>query len=85
MAVANSLQMLKTVIMDFSLIKLHFSRRLSRSFSAAGLRLSHIFRGRLASLAQIAAGGRLSRRVEGLKRRFTVYSHPRLRKLSYNS
>jgi len=49
MAVANSLQMLRTVIMDFSVIKLHFSRR-------------------LAGLAQIAVGGRLSRRLGGLVR-----------------
>src|SRR6218665_3127653 len=68
MAVANCLQMLKTVIMDFSVIKPHFSRRLSRLFFSVGSRLSRIFRGRLAGLAQIAAGGRLSRRLGGLGR-----------------
>jgi len=36
MAVANSLQILKAVIMDFSLIKSHFSRRISRLFFTAG-------------------------------------------------
>jgi len=36
MVVANSLQMLKTVIMDFEVIKPHFSRRLSRLFFSAG-------------------------------------------------
>jgi len=44
MAMANSLQLLKTVIMDFSVIKLHFSRRLSRLFFSAG---SRIFCGQL--------------------------------------
>jgi len=66
MAVANSLKMLKTVIMDFSEIKPHFSRRLSRLFYSAGSRLSRIFHGRLAGLAQIAAGSWLSRRLGGL-------------------
>src|SRR6218665_1646721 len=66
MAVANSLQMLKTVIMDFSVIKPHFSWWLSRLLFSAGSWLSRIFRGRLASLAQIAAGSRLSRRFGGL-------------------
>ena len=71
MAVANSLQMLKTVIMNFSVIKPHFSRRLSRSFFAAGSRLSRICRGRLAGLAEIAAGCRLRRRLGGLDRAIT--------------
>src|SRR6218665_581443 len=66
MAVANCLQMLKTVIMGFSVIKPHFSRRLSRLFFSAGSRLSRIFCGRLTGLAQFAAGGRLSRRLGGL-------------------
>src|SRR6218665_3375416 len=63
MVVANIglLQMLKTVIMDFSVIKPQFSRRLSRIFFSAGSQLSRIFRGRLAGLAQIAASGRLDR------------------------
>ena len=61
MAVANSSQMLKTVIMDFSVIKPHFSRRLSRLIFSAGSRLSCIFCGRLACLAQITAVG--SRRL----------------------
>src|SRR6218665_214995 len=58
--------MLKTVIFDFSVIKPHFSRRLSRLFFSAVSRLSRIFRGRLAGVAEIAAGGRLSRRPGGL-------------------
>ena len=49
MVVANSLQMLKTVIMDFSVIKPHFSRRLSQLFFSAGSQLSHIFRGVLST------------------------------------
>ena len=48
------------------MIKPHFYRRLSQLFLSAGSRLSRIFRGRLAGLAQIAAGGRLSRRLGGL-------------------
>ena len=48
------------------MIKPHFSRRLSRLFFSTGSRLSRIFCGRLAGLAQIAAGGRLSRRLGGL-------------------
>src|SRR6218665_3544568 len=68
MGVANSLHMLKTVIMDFSVIKPHFSRRLSRLFFSASSRLSHIFHDRPAGLAQISADGRLSRRLEGLKK-----------------
>ena len=43
--------------MDFSVIKLRFSRWLSRLFFSTGSRLSRIFRGRLAGLAQIVAGG----------------------------
>ena len=46
--------------------KLQFSRRLIRIVFSASLRLSRNFRGRLAGLAQIAAGGRLSRRLRGL-------------------
>jgi len=43
MTEASSLQMLKTVIMDFSVIKPHFYRRLSWIFFSAGSRLSRIF------------------------------------------
>src|SRR6218665_2206876 len=68
MAVANSLQMLKTVTMDFSVIrsKPHFSQRLSRLFFSAGSRLSRIFCHRLAGLTQITTGGRLSWGLWGL-------------------
>jgi len=66
MTVPNSLQMLNAAIINFSVIKPHFPRRLSRLFFSAGSRLSRIFRGQLAGLAQITAGGRLSRRLGGL-------------------
>jgi len=51
MAMANSLQMLKTVglIMDFSMIKPHFSRRLSQLFFSASSWLSRIFRSQLST------------------------------------
>src|SRR6218665_3389199 len=52
--------------MDFLVFKPLFSRRLSRIFFSASSRLSRNFRGRLAGSAQIAAGGRLSRRLRGL-------------------
>src|SRR6218665_1537189 len=55
--------MLKTLVMDFIAFKPEFSRRLSRIFFSASSRLSRNFRGRVAGLAQIAAGGRLSRRL----------------------
>src|SRR6218665_3667071 len=58
--------MLKTLVMDVLVFKPQFSQRLSRIFFSASLRLSRNFRGRLAGLAQIAAGGRLSRRLRGL-------------------
>src|SRR6218665_2476850 len=58
--------MLKTLVMDFLVFKPEFSRRLSRIFFSASSRLSRNFRGRLAGLAQIAAAGRLSRRLRGL-------------------
>src|SRR6218665_4075987 len=58
--------MLKTLVMDFLAFKPEFSRRLSRIFFSASSRLSRNFRGRLAGLAQIAAAGRLSRRLRGL-------------------
>ena len=57
MAVANNCNN------GFSVIKPHFSRRISRLLFSAGSRLSRNFRGRLAGLAQIAAGGRISRRL----------------------
>src|SRR6218665_2435655 len=82
MAVVNSLQMLKTVIMDFTVIKPHFSWRLSRLFFSASSRLSRIFRGRLAGLAQIAAGGRLSRRLRGLANTPKRYRQLRVKDLS---
>src|SRR6218665_2840901 len=59
--------MLKTLVMDFLAFKPEFSRRLSRIFFSASSRLSRNFHGRLAGLAQIAAAGRLSRRLKGLK------------------
>jgi len=49
MAMANTLHLVKTVIMNFSVIKPHLSRRLSRLFFSAGSRLSRIFRGRLST------------------------------------
>src|SRR6218665_2101331 len=58
--------MLKTLVMNFLVFKPQFSRRLSRIFFSASSRLSRNFRGRLVGLAQIAAGGRLSRRLRGL-------------------
>src|SRR6218665_2216620 len=58
--------MLKTLVMDFLAFKPEFSRRLSRIFFSASSRLSRNFCGRLAGLAQIAAAGRLSRRLRGL-------------------
>src|SRR6218665_1662827 len=58
--------MLKTLVMDFLAFKPEFSRRLSRLFFSASSRLSRNFRGRLAGLAQIAAAGRLSRRLRAL-------------------
>src|SRR6218665_3412076 len=58
--------MMKTLVMDFLALKPEFSRRLSRIFFSASSRLSRNFRGRLAGLAQIAAAGRLSRRLRGL-------------------
>jgi len=54
---AINLRMLKTLVMDFLVFKPEFSRRLSRIFFSASSRLSWNFRGRLAGLAQIAAGG----------------------------
>src|SRR6218665_2474256 len=51
---------------EFLAFKPEFSRRLSRIFFSASSRLSRNFRGRLAGLAQIAAGGRLSRRLREL-------------------
>src|SRR6218665_3943404 len=65
-AVAIKLRMLKTLVMDFLVFKPQFSRRLSRIFFSASSWLSRNFRGRLAGLAQIAAGGRLSRPLRGL-------------------
>src|SRR6218665_1408526 len=58
-----NLRMLKTLVMDILAFKPEFSRRLSRIFFSASSRLSRNFRGRLAGLAQIAAAGRLSRRL----------------------
>src|SRR6218665_945812 len=58
--------MLKTLVMDFLMFKPKFSRRLSRIFFSASSRLSRNFRGRLAGLAQIAAGGWLRLRLWGL-------------------
>src|SRR6218665_3541325 len=65
-AVAINLRTLKTLVIDFLVFKPQFSRRLSRVFFSASSRLSRNFRGRLAGLAQIAAAGRLSRRLRGL-------------------
>src|SRR6218665_1331077 len=65
-AVAIDLRTLKTLVMDFLVFKPKFSRRLSRIFFSASSRLSRNFRGRLAGLAQIAAGGWLSQRLRGL-------------------
>src|SRR6218665_1884032 len=65
-AVAINLRMLKTLVIDFLVFKPQFSRRLSRVYFSASSRLSRNFRGRLAGLAQIAAAGRLSRRLRGL-------------------
>src|SRR6218665_1190907 len=67
MGVANSLQMLKTVIMDFSVIKPHFSRRLSRLFFSASSRLSRIFHNRPASLAQGTANMGVANSLQMLK------------------
>src|SRR6218665_2360390 len=61
-----NLKMLKTLVTDFLVFKTEFSRRLSRIFFSASSRLSRNFRGRLVGLAQIAAAGRLSRRLRGL-------------------
>src|SRR6218665_2293953 len=58
--------MLKTLVMDFLVFRPEFSRRLSRIFFSASSLLSRNFRGRLVGLAQIAAAGRLSRRIRGL-------------------
>jgi len=66
MRLAHNLRMLKTLVMDVLVFKPQFSRRLSRIFFSASLRLSRNFRGRLAGLVEIAAGGRLSRRLRGL-------------------
>src|SRR6218665_3387772 len=68
--------MLKTLVMDFLAFKPEFSRRLSRIFFSASSRLSRNFHGRLAGLAQIAAAGRLSRRLRGLR---LPYSAPMCR------
>src|SRR6218665_2750425 len=65
-AVAINLRMLKPIVINFLVFKPQYSRRLSRIFFSASSRLSLNFRGRLAGLAQIAAGGRLSRRLRGL-------------------
>src|SRR6218665_2587598 len=65
-AVAINLRMLKTLVIDFLVFKPQFLRRLSRVFFSASSRLSRNFRGRLAGLEQIAAAGRLSRRLRGL-------------------
>ena len=54
------------------MFKPEFSRRLSRIFFSASSRLSRNFCGRLTDLAQIAAGGRLSRRLRGLGLRFVM-------------
>src|SRR6218665_580403 len=64
---AINLRMLKTLVMAFLVFKPEFSQRLSRIFFSASSWLSRNFRGRLAGLAQIAAGGRLSRRLRGLR------------------
>src|SRR6218665_472383 len=63
---AINLRMLKTLVMDFLVFKPEFSRRLNRIFFSTSSRLSRNFHGRLAGLAQIAAGGRLSRRLRRL-------------------
>src|SRR6218665_4139 len=65
-AVAINLRMLKPIVINFLVFKPQFSRPLSRVFFSASSRLSLNFRGRLAGLAQIAAAGRLSRRLRGL-------------------
>src|SRR6218665_1450029 len=67
--------MLITLVMDFLAFKPEFSRRLSRIFFSASSRLSRNFRDRLAGLAQIAAAGRLSRRLRGLPSVF-MFSYP---------
>src|SRR6218665_8470 len=54
------------LVMDFLVFKPQLYRRLSRIFFSASSRLSRYFRGRLAGLAKIAAGGRLSQRLRGL-------------------
>src|SRR6218665_1808849 len=68
--------MLITLVMDFLAFKPEFSRRLSRIFFSASSRLSRNFRGRLAGLAQIAAAGRLSRRLRGLAHIDTLFRSP---------
>jgi len=65
--------MLKTLVIDFLVFKPQFSRRFSRVFFSASSRLSRNFRGRLAGLAQIAATGRLSRRLRGLQEHRSQY------------
>src|SRR6218665_1383521 len=64
-AVAIDLRTLKTLVMDFLVFKPKFSRRLSRIFFSDSSRLSRNFRGWQAGLPQIAAGGRISRRLRG--------------------
>jgi len=64
--VAINLRMLKTLVMNFLVFKPQFSRHLSRIFFSASLQLSQNFCGQLGGLAQIAAGGQLSRRLRGL-------------------
>src|SRR6218665_3073175 len=59
-------RMLKTLVMDVLVFKPQFSPRLSRIFFSASSRLSRNFRGRLAGLAQIPAGGRPTRGAFGL-------------------
>src|SRR6218665_3295607 len=65
-AVAINLRMLKTIVIDFLVFKPQLYRRLSRMFFSASSRLSRNFRGRLAGSAQIAAAGRISRRLREL-------------------
>src|SRR6218665_3923687 len=54
----RSLHCVESCNNGFSVIKPHFSRRLSRFIFSAGSGLSRLFLRRLAGLAQIAAGGR---------------------------
>jgi len=58
--------MLKTLVKDFLEFEPNFLGGLAEYFS----RLSRNFRSQLAGLEQIAAGGRLSRRLRGLVRVF---------------